>query len=151
ISVPKQHIAGTPPADFIAPPPLTLAGTHLKLAYSFERLASECYPEQNGIAFTTQQTNAQTQAEKDFVKYGGPTAALVRAGEYGYVRFNNSQFVKDRLPRLSQRQKPMLPFHQPIPAAVQFATRGVSIASDFTRGAMYLDSAANKLAQGKDP
>ncbi|MFC0399948.1 hypothetical protein [Paraburkholderia rhizosphaerae] len=151
LSASRQDTARTPPPDFIAPPPLTPAGTHLKLAYSYERLASESYPQQNSIVFTTQQTHPQTQAEKDFVKYGGPTAALVRAGEYGYVRFNNSQLVKEKLPTLSQRQKPMLPFHQPIPAAVQFATRGVSIASDFTRGAMYVDSAARKLAQGEDP
>jgi hypothetical protein len=91
------------------------------------------------------------QAEKDFTKYGGPVAGLVRAGEYGYVRFNNSQFVKDSLPTLSRLQKPMMPFHQPIPATLQFATRGLSIASDFTRGAMYIESAANKVSKGENP
>jgi hypothetical protein len=137
--------------DHIAPPPLTPPGTHLKLAYSYERQGAASYPTQNGIAFATQQTSGQKQAEKDFVKYGGPVAGFVRAGEYGYVRFNNSQFVKDKLPALSRYQTPMMPFHQPVPATVQFATRGVSIASDFTRGAMYLESAAGKVARGEDP
>jgi hypothetical protein len=138
--------------DAIVPPPLTPPGTQLKLVYSYQRLSAASYPEQNGIAFKTQQkTGAQNQAEKDFTKYGGPVAGLVRAGEYGYVRFNNSQFVKDNLPTLSRFQTPMMPFHEPIPASVQFATRGVSIASEFTRGAMYLKSAADKVARGEDP
>ena len=151
ISGPKSDAAMAVHPDSIAPPPLTPPGTHLKLAYSYERLAASSYPEQNGIAFTTQQTHAQKQAEKDFTKYGGPAAGLVRAGEYGYVRFNNSQFVKDKLPSLARFQQPMMPFGQPVPATVQFATRGVSIASEFTRGAMYLESAANKIAKGQDP
>jgi hypothetical protein len=137
--------------DSIVPPPLTPPGTHLKLQYSYERSGAVRYPEQNGLVFTTQQTNAQKQAEKDFTKYGGSVAGLVRAGEYGYVRFNNSQFVKDKLPTLSRVQKPMMPFNAPLPATLQFATRGISIASGLTRGAMYLESAANKVARGEDP
>jgi hypothetical protein len=151
IAGPKGDTAMVIPPDSIAPPPLTPQGTTLKLVYSYERLGASSYPHENGIAFATQQTNAQKQAEKDFTKYGGPVAGLVRAGEYGYVRFNNSQFVKDKLPALARFQKPMMPFNQPIPATVQFATRGVSIAADFTRGAMYLESAANKVARGEDP
>jgi hypothetical protein len=151
IAGPKGDMAMAVLPDSIAPPPLTPPGTPLKLVYAYERLSACSYPEQNGIAFPTQQTHAQKQAEKDFTKYGGPVAGLVRAGEYGYVRFNNSQFVKDTLPALARFQKPMMPFNQPVPATVQFATRAVSIASDFTRGAIYLESAANKIAKGEDP
>jgi hypothetical protein len=151
IAMPKHDAAAALPPDSIVSAPLTPAGTPLKLVYAYDRLSASSYPTQNEIAFTTQQTKAQKQAEKDFTKYGGSVSGLVRAGEYGYVRFNNSQFVKDKLPTLSRLQTPMMPFHQPVPATVQFATRSVSIASDFTRGAMYLESAANKVAKGEDP